>query len=83
MEDIVAHGIKSVLLFGIPKTKDACGEQAYHDHGIVQVATRFIKEKFPEIIVVADTCLCEYTSHGHCGVVEGEKVLTTNPLNCL
>jgi porphobilinogen synthase len=83
MDDIVAHGIKSVLLFGIPATKDECGEQAFHDHGIIQVATRFIKEKFPEIIVVADTCLCEYTSHGHCGVVEGEKVLNDKSLELL
>ena len=53
--------------------KDEQGTGAFHDHGIVQEATRFIKEHFPEIIVIADTCLCEYTSHGHCGVVEGEK----------
>lgn len=83
MEDIVSHGIKSVLLFGIPSTKDECGTQAYHDHGIVQVATRFIKEKFPDIIIVADTCLCEYTSHGHCGVVEGEKILNDQSLDLL
>lgn len=83
MEDIVAHGIKSVLLFGIPATKDECGGQAYHDHGIVQVATRFIKENFPDIIVVADTCLCEYTSHGHCGVVEGENILNDPSLELL
>lgn len=83
MEDIVAHGIKSVLLFGVPETKDECGTQAYHDHGIVQEATRYIKENYPEIIIVADTCLCEYTSHGHCGVVEGEKILNDQSLDLL
>ena len=83
MEDIAAHGIKSVLLFGIPSEKDECGTQAFHDHGIVQVATRFIKENFPDIIIVADTCLCEYTSHGHCGVVSGEKILNDQSLDLL
>lgn len=83
MDDIVAHGIKSVLLFGIPATKDECGTQAFHDHGIIQVATRYIKEHYPEIIVVADTCLCEYTSHGHCGMVEGDKILNDPSLELL
>ena len=83
MDDIVEHGIKSVLLFGIPATKDECGTQAFHDHGIIQVATRYIKEHYPEIIVVADTCLCEYTSHGHCGMVEGDKVLNDPSLELL
>ncbi|MEH7116613.1 porphobilinogen synthase [Neobacillus vireti] len=83
MEDIIAHGIKSVLLFGIPQTKDACGTQAFHDHGIVQIATRYIKENFPEIIIVADTCLCEYTDHGHCGMVKGDKVLNDESLDLL
>ena len=70
MDEVVSLGIKSVLLFGIPTEKDECGTGAYHDHGIVQEATRFIKENYSDIIVVADTCLCEYTSHGHCGVIE-------------
>jgi porphobilinogen synthase len=83
MDDIVSHGIKSVLLFGIPTTKDECGTQAFHDHGIIQVATRWIKEHYPEIIIVADTCLCEYTSHGHCGMVEGDKILNDESLDLL
>jgi len=83
MDDVVAHGIKSVLLFGVPETKDECGTGAFHDHGIVQEATRFIKEKYPEILIVADTCLCEYTSHGHCGVVEGEQILNDESLDLL
>lgn len=83
MEDIVGLGIKSVLLFGIPDEKDECGTQAYHDHGIVQVATRFIKEHFPEVVVVADTCLCEYTSHGHCGLIENGDVDNDSSLDLL
>lgn len=83
MDEVVALGIKSVLLFGVPKEKDECGKGAYHDHGIVQEATRVIKEVYPEMIVVADTCLCEYTSHGHCGVVENGKVLNDPSLELL
>ncbi|WNS74481.1 porphobilinogen synthase [Bacillus sp. DTU_2020_1000418_1_SI_GHA_SEK_038] len=83
MNEVVSLGIKSVLLFGIPVEKDECGNQAYHDHGIVQEATRLIKEKFPEVIVIADTCLCEYTSHGHCGVIENGQVLNDASLDLL
>ncbi|MEC1155145.1 porphobilinogen synthase [Cytobacillus horneckiae] len=83
MDEVVSLGIKSVLLFGIPLEKDDCGTQAYHDHGIVQEATRFIKEKYPEIIVVADTCLCEYTDHGHCGLIENGEVLNDASLELL
>ncbi len=83
MNEVVSLGIKSVLLFGIPIEKDECGNQAYHDHGIVQEATRFIKEKFPDVIVIADTCLCEYTSHGHCGVIENGEVLNDPSLDLL
>lgn len=83
MEEIVALGIKSVLLFGIPKEKDECGSGAYHDHGIVQEGTKYIKKHFPEIMVIADTCLCEYTSHGHCGLIENENVLNDPSLELL
>lgn len=83
MDEVVSLGIKSVLLFGIPAEKDECGTGAFHDHGIVQEATRFIKEHYPDIIVVADTCLCEYTSHGHCGVIEGDQVLNDPSLTVL
>lgn len=67
-------GIRAVMLFGIPKEKDVEGSGAYADNGIVQQATRLIKKDYPELLVVADTCLCEYTSHGHCGVIENEEV---------
>ncbi|SEM33652.1 porphobilinogen synthase [Mesobacillus persicus] len=83
MDEVVGLGIKSVLLFGVPDEKDECGTQAYHDHGIVQVATRFIKENYPEVIVVADTCLCEYTSHGHCGLIENGDVHNDSSLDLL
>src|ERR1700722_19243352 len=62
-------GIPAVLLFGIPATKDEEGSGAWDDEGIVQLATRAIKEAHPELLVIADLCLCEYTSHGHCGLV--------------
>ena len=75
-------GIPAVILFGLPAEKDAVGSGAYHDHGIVQKATRLIKERHPELLVVADTCLCEFTDHGHCGVVEGEQILNDPSLNC-
>lgn len=81
--EVEALGIKSVLLFGVPNEKDEVGCQAYHDHGIVQEATREIKKHFPEMIVIADTCLCEYTSHGHCGVIEDGKVLNDPSLELL
>ncbi|WP_197282673.1 porphobilinogen synthase [Bacillus sp. FJAT-18017] len=83
IDEVVELGIKSVILFGVPQDKDECGTGAFHDHGIVQEATRFIKERHPEMLVVADTCLCEYTSHGHCGVVEGSRVLNDESLELL
>jgi porphobilinogen synthase len=67
-------GIPAVLLFGIPKTKDKVGSEAYARDGIVQKAIRMIKAAIPELIVITDVCLCEYTSHGHCGVVKGNDV---------
>lgn len=73
LDRVRESGIGGVLLFGIPAHKDEVGSEAYNDEGITQRAIRFIKEKYPEILVVADVCLCEYTSHGHCGLVhEGE-----------
>ena len=83
VDEIVELGIKAVLLFGIPAEKDAVGSGAYHDHGIVQKATRLIKERHPELLVIADTCLCEFTDHGHCGIVEGDKILNDPSLNLL
>ena len=64
-----ALGIPGVLLFGLPAAKDEEGSGAWDDEGIVQLATRAIKDAHPELLVICDLCLCEYTSHGHCGVV--------------
>lgn len=83
MDEVVELDIKSVILFGVPESKDECGTGAYHDHGIVQEATRFIKQHYPDILVVADTCLCEYTDHGHCGVVDNGKILNDPSLELL
>lgn len=69
IEEIKGLGIGSVLLFGIPKEKDACGSEAFAKEGIVQKAVRLIKSIAPEMIVVTDVCMCEYTSHGHCGIL--------------
>lgn len=74
IEEVKSLGIKAVLLFGVPKDKDAEGTGAYCSDGIVQQATKLIKKTFPEILVIADTCLCEYTSHGHCGVISDGEV---------
>lgn len=81
--EAVRLGIKSVIVFGIPAEKDEVGSQAYCEHGIVQQAIRQIKQTYPELVVIADTCLCEYTSHGHCGVVENEQVLNDPSLELL
>ncbi|MED5051045.1 delta-aminolevulinic acid dehydratase [Anoxybacillus sp. UARK-01] len=81
--EAVELGIKSVIIFGIPNEKDEVGSQAYCEHGIVQKAIRQVKQSFPDLVVIADTCLCEYTSHGHCGVVEQEEVLNDPSLELL
>ncbi|GGI40277.1 porphobilinogen synthase [Mammaliicoccus stepanovicii] len=65
-------GIRGVMFFGIPNEKDACGTGAFIDDGIIQKATKLAKSKYPDLLVVADTCLCEYTDHGHCGVIDEE-----------
>jgi Delta-aminolevulinic acid dehydratase len=69
IREITALGIPSIMLFGIPATKDAVGSSAYDPNEIVQQATRLIKQWAPELVVIADTCLCQYTDHGHCGIV--------------
>ena len=85
MDEVVALGIKSVILFGVPfeHDKDEQGTGAFHHNGLVQQATRLIKKQYPDVMVIADTCLCEYTSHGHCGVVEGDKILNDASLDLL
>jgi len=79
----VDNGLKSCILFGIPAEKDEVASQAYADTGIVQKAIRMLKDRWPGLIVIADTCLCEYTSHGHCGIVKNEYVQNDPTLNLL
>ena len=74
VKEIAALGIPAVILFGIPEHKDAYGSEAYAKDGIVQQAVRAIKDSVTDLLVITDTCLCEYTSHGHCGVVEHGSV---------
>jgi porphobilinogen synthase len=85
-EAVEAHalGLPGVLLFGLPERKDPVGSEAYQDSGVVQRAIRAIKEKVPELLVLTDVCLCEYTDHGHCGVVKKGEVHNdeTLPLLC-
>ena len=69
IEEMLKAGVNSIMLFGIPDHKDEVGSQAYAEDGIIQRAIRYIKEKYPEMYVIADVCLCEYTSHGHCGLI--------------
>jgi len=73
-EAIARDGIGGVILFGIPAAKDAEGREAYDENGIVPTALRALKKAVPDLILWADVCLCEYTSHGHCGVLNGDKV---------
>jgi porphobilinogen synthase len=70
--EIAAAGVGTVLLFGVPAAKDEVGSGAYDDEGIVQMAVRALKEAHPDLTVITDVCLCEYTSHGHCGIVGGD-----------
>jgi len=76
-------GIPAVLLFGVPEHKDATGTGAWDDDGVVQRAVRAIKEAAPELLVVTDVCLCEYTDHGHCGVIQGRSVANDPTLELL
>src|ERR687894_332348 len=73
--EAAALGIPAVMLFGLPATKDAEGSGAWDDEGVVQLATRAIKAEHPELLVIPDLCLCEYTSHGHCGVLRDDGVV--------
>lgn len=76
-------GISGLLIFGIPAHKDEKASSAYDDNGITQRAVRYIKDKYPKMLVIADVCLCEYTSHGHCGMVCGGKILNDETLPLL
>ncbi len=80
LDRIVAAGIRSILLFGIPAKKDETGSEAYNENGVMQRAIRHIKKKAPDLLLIADVCLCEYTSHGHCGLVHDHEILNDETL---
>jgi porphobilinogen synthase len=68
-------GIPAILLFGIPNQKDELGSEAYHQNGIIQQAIRYLKEAVPSLLIITDVCICEYTNHGHCGLVEKNQIV--------
>ena len=83
LEKLQKAGVGSVMFFGIPEHKDACGSGAYAEDGIVQKAFREAKSKFPDLYCIGDICMCEYTSHGHCGILNGEYVDNDKTLDYL
>ena len=82
-KELAALGIPGTILFGIPEAKDALGSEAYADDGIIQRAVRAIKDAVPDLLVMTDVCLCEYTDHGHCGVIQGGEVQNDPTLELL
>lgn len=74
LEKVSRAGVPAVMLFGIPEKKDACGSGAWAENGVVQQALRIAKREFPQLCLITDVCLCEYTSHGHCGILNGQEV---------
>lgn len=83
LQEVVDLGIPAILLFGIPESKDAVGSGAYDEHGIVQEAVRLAKKHYPQLYVITDICLCEYTDHGHCGVISNGEILNDPTLELL
>lgn len=83
LDEVAEAGINAVLFFGIPSQKDELGSGAYDDNGIVERAIRLTKKLYPDMVVIADICLCEYTSHGHCGVIENGYVQNDKTLELL
>ena len=74
IENALKADVKSVLLFGLPEHKDEIGSEAYNENGVLQQGIREIKKRYPQMQVITDICMCEYTSHGHCGILEGKRV---------
>lgn len=83
IDEVSKYNIKGIILFGIPNKKDSCGSEAYNDNGIVQRAIRKIKEINEEIYIITDVCMCEYTDHGHCGILNGYNVDNDKTLKVL
>lgn len=82
-KEVASLGIPAVILFGIPEHKDEVGSEAYSPNGIIQQAVRAIKANVQNLVVITDVCLCEYTSHGHCGVLQGEEILNDETVSLL
>ncbi len=78
LDDVKAHGLKSVILFGIPAVKDSIGSDALCEHGIIAEAIRKVKAYAPELMVITDLCFCEYTDHGHCGIIDHQHETVDN-----
>lgn len=76
-------GVIAIMFFGIPAKKDECGSEAYNDDGIIQQAVRLVRANYPELVISTDVCMCEYTSHGHCGLIKGETVDNDSTLELL
>src|SRR5205085_11605462 len=83
VEELAAAGVRSVILFGLPESKDEEATGAWEDDGIVQRALRDLRPRFPELVLLTDVCLCEYTSHGHCGVVRDGEVANDESLDLI
>ena len=81
--DVRAHGVPAVIFFGIPEEKDDVGSGAYDEHGVIQEALRAVKKDVPELFLITDVCLCEYTSHGHCGIVRGNEIINDESVELL
>ena len=82
VEECLANRVTHCILFGLPSEKDACGSSAWAEHGVVQEAIRAIKARYPDFYVITDVCMCEYTDHGHCGILSGHEVDNDRPWRC-
>ena len=82
-KEIVDLGIPAVILFGIPEHKDEMGSEAYDEHGIIQRAIRAVKAEVKDLVIITDVCMCEYTSHGHCGILKGDEILNDETIELL
>src|SRR3954454_19782689 len=83
VEDVAAGGVPGIILFGIPDAKDDEGSGAWDPDGVIQQALRELRDRFPELLLLTDVCLCEYTSHGHCGIVDADGVRNDESLELL
>ncbi|MBS5937267.1 porphobilinogen synthase [Clostridium sp.] len=83
IKEVVDLGIRGIILFGLPEAKDECGTESYNDDGIVQKAIRKVREISSDLYIIADVCMCQYTSHGHCGILKGNEVDNDSTLEVL